>query len=338
MAKYHIKKDGTPGICRAKVGNCPLGGEENHYDSIEDARFEAERINDEKYGLVGCYHTNIFEKKKREGELYSMLEANERALWVEEQTSNALLNGMSSRDLYYNNEYEMWSQERIQLHNKLLNKLEEKYKNVPEDGKVIISSGLPGAGKTTVLTRNLGISLDDYATISSDDFKEMLAEEGAIPKIDGLTDMEASTLVHEESSQLADAFLNRMTDKKKNIIYDCTCKNIGSTRKRLGSFVNKGYNTNDIQLVYVDIPIETAHERAKYRYREGLNTSKLGGRHLPSSIIDSCKAENSSHESKNAETVLDLSDDRTLNLPTPIIYDNSGSAPVELDFIEFKEG
>lgn len=31
MAKYHIKKDGTPGVCRAQNGNCPFGGESEHF-------------------------------------------------------------------------------------------------------------------------------------------------------------------------------------------------------------------------------------------------------------------------------------------------------------------
>lgn len=45
MQKYHIKKDGTPGICRAKPGNCPLGGENEHYNSIEEAQQKADILN-----------------------------------------------------------------------------------------------------------------------------------------------------------------------------------------------------------------------------------------------------------------------------------------------------
>lgn len=52
MAKYHIKKDGTPGICRAKSGNCPLGGSESHFDSIEAANAEAQRKMETEFGLV----------------------------------------------------------------------------------------------------------------------------------------------------------------------------------------------------------------------------------------------------------------------------------------------
>lgn len=33
MARYHMKEDGTPGICHAQEGNCPLGGSENHVEA-----------------------------------------------------------------------------------------------------------------------------------------------------------------------------------------------------------------------------------------------------------------------------------------------------------------
>lgn len=43
---YHIKKDGTPGICRAKPGNCPLGGDENHFPTKEEAQDYADKKNE----------------------------------------------------------------------------------------------------------------------------------------------------------------------------------------------------------------------------------------------------------------------------------------------------
>ena len=35
---YHINSKGEPGSCRAKPGNCPFAGEEEHYGSPEEAR------------------------------------------------------------------------------------------------------------------------------------------------------------------------------------------------------------------------------------------------------------------------------------------------------------
>lgn len=42
MAKYHISKDGTPGVCHAQNGNCPLGGADQHYPTMEAAQAAAD--------------------------------------------------------------------------------------------------------------------------------------------------------------------------------------------------------------------------------------------------------------------------------------------------------
>ena len=46
MAKYHVKKDGTPGICKARLVHCPLGSENKHFSTIEDAQEYADKINE----------------------------------------------------------------------------------------------------------------------------------------------------------------------------------------------------------------------------------------------------------------------------------------------------
>lgn len=38
MKKFHINSNGDAGECHATVGNCPFGGDENHYVSVSDAR------------------------------------------------------------------------------------------------------------------------------------------------------------------------------------------------------------------------------------------------------------------------------------------------------------
>lgn len=50
MAKYHIKKDGTPGVCHAKNGNCPLGSSSEHFSSPEEAQQHAQAILESRYG------------------------------------------------------------------------------------------------------------------------------------------------------------------------------------------------------------------------------------------------------------------------------------------------
>lgn len=46
MAKYHIKKDGMPGVCRAQNGNCPYGNESEHFPTKEQAQEYADKRNE----------------------------------------------------------------------------------------------------------------------------------------------------------------------------------------------------------------------------------------------------------------------------------------------------
>lgn len=62
--KFHINKHGVPAPCRAKEGNCPLGGAEQHFPNLNDAQAYADKINEQKYGLI-C---NVREKLSSHGE------------------------------------------------------------------------------------------------------------------------------------------------------------------------------------------------------------------------------------------------------------------------------
>lgn len=52
MTKFHINKHGVPAPCRAKTGNCPLGGSEQHFDRIEDAQAYADSQSELQHGLL----------------------------------------------------------------------------------------------------------------------------------------------------------------------------------------------------------------------------------------------------------------------------------------------
>ena len=47
MAKYHVKKDGTPGVCHAQEGNCPSGDSSQHFSSKVEAQDYADKINEQ---------------------------------------------------------------------------------------------------------------------------------------------------------------------------------------------------------------------------------------------------------------------------------------------------
>ena len=63
MSKFHIKKDGTPGTCHA-TKNCPLGGEDSHYSTVEGAQAAAQEKLANTYGLGGSSEfTALLEEK-----------------------------------------------------------------------------------------------------------------------------------------------------------------------------------------------------------------------------------------------------------------------------------
>lgn len=60
MAKFHINKHGVPAPCRATKGNCPLGGEGEHFDKIEDAQAYADKQNEKENSLLpGMNNGNV---------------------------------------------------------------------------------------------------------------------------------------------------------------------------------------------------------------------------------------------------------------------------------------
>lgn len=45
---YHIAKNGAPAICTAQPGKCPLGNQDEHFDTVEEAQIYADQLN-QKY-------------------------------------------------------------------------------------------------------------------------------------------------------------------------------------------------------------------------------------------------------------------------------------------------
>ena len=123
--------------------------------------------------------------------------------------------------------------------------------------------------------------------INPDDVKEEMARRGLVPEVDGLSPMEASDLVHEESSHIAKRLAYRAQSDGKNVIWDVTMSSLASTERRVDALRGAGYG--EITGVFVDISVEVSARRADSRhrgdhdqYRAGLG---LGGRHILESAI-----------------------------------------------------
>jgi hypothetical protein len=195
-----------------------------------------------------------------------------------------------------------WTAGRNRIHGEIVNDLYNQASAVPCEYKAIIAGGLPGAGKTTVLNEQADIDMSRYLIINPDDIKEVLARRDLIPKIEGLSPMEASDLAHEESSVIAKHLARRAQAEGKNIIWDITMSRLESTQERIDSLRASGYG--QIDAIFIDIPIEVSIRRTQARHREDQERWQaghgMGGRFVPQEIIQ--KQADPEWGSKNKKT------------------------------------
>lgn len=183
--------------------------------------------------------------------------------------------------------HEVWRQDRRLIHDDLVKDLYARASGVPNDFRAVVTGGLPGAGKTTVLTEHAGIELSSYLMINPDLIKEEMAKRNLVPEIEGLSPMEATELVHEEASHLAKRLAHRAQAEGKNMIWDITMSRPSSADERISSLRTAGYR--EIDGIFVDIPVDVSVRRADSRHREGHDQYRagvgLGGRFAAEEMI-----------------------------------------------------
>jgi predicted kinase len=230
---------------------------------------------------------------------------------------------------------EVWSEERDALHDSIIEDLYARSADVPCEHQAILAGGLGGAGKSTVLSGHSGIDRSQYLTINPDDIKEELARRGMVPEVPGLSPMEASDLVHEESSHIAKRLSRHARAEGKNIIWDITMSSRASAERRIAELRSADYTR--VEGIFVDIPVETSVARADARHRQGHDDYRagqgLGGRFVPAEVIrGQADPEWGSVNRKTFETVKPRLDRWSL-------YDNSvdGGTPVLKDASQHEE-
>lgn len=180
-----------------------------------------------------------------------------------------------------------WSTERQLVHRELVDEIYASAADVPCEHKAVMAGGLGGAGKSTVLDGHADVERSRYMTVNPDDIKEAMARRGLIPELGGLSPMEASDLVHMESSYIAKRLARRAMDDGKNMIWDITMSSVPSTEERLNDLDRAGYTVRGI---FVDIGIDVAMRRADSRHREGHEDYRAGigsgGRYVPPEVIE----------------------------------------------------
>jgi hypothetical protein len=222
---------------------------------------------------------------------------------------------------------DVYTKARVEQHQRIIDKVTRGWDEVPNGGRAVIAGGLGGAGKSTVLGKYAGIDQSQYATLNPDDVKELMAEAGMIPDVSGLSPMEASALVHEESSHIVGILAEMAYRQKKNVIWDITMSGQDSVQKRIDDLRASGYGF--INGVFVDIPVETSVVRALGRHRRGAEQYRAGegagGRFVPPHIIrKNNPTPGSTAQSRNREVF----DAQRVQFNSWSVYDNSGTAPV----------
>lgn len=167
-----------------------------------------------------------------------------------------------------------YTAERQRLHREIVEDLYQRAKNVPNDGKVIMSGGLAGAGKTSTLRKHARVDTSQYITVNTDDVKAEFARRGLIPRIPGLAPMEGQMLIREESAHVTSLLTERVINDRKNVIFDVVMGPGDNIPGRLERLSRLGYQ--QFRAIFVDVTIEVALQRAEGRYRAGLEEYRNG--------------------------------------------------------------
>jgi len=267
------------------------------------------------------------------------LDLSLRHQYAERALSQAIRDGKITSKIYASSEVPgmEYTKERHLAQQEIIEDVLKAHDKVPREGKAIISGGMGGAGKTTVLTRYLNIDTDKYITVNPDDIKEIMAERGMIPTLRGLTPMECSTLAHDEASHISSIIMDRAIREKKNIILDGTMSKRSSMDSRVGRLKKGGYS---LRAVFVDITPEISTKRATSRYRRGMDKYTVsgegnGGRILPASVNQGNTPEDTTRfRSRSAENLAALYEDGTIETE-PVVFNNDGDAPRPVPYSDF---
>lgn len=346
MAKYHINTAGEPALCRATKRPCPRGGEDAHYPDKKTALEAVEK----KYSKDTLTKVTKKATPASSEDPWADYTIEELSQLEEESLAAHIESGEPLSDEEYDRRREyirrvnranssthkentsrvdgkvQYSKARQRLHEEIVTELEEYYKDVPAEGKVLMTGGMPGSGKTTLLNKVLGDTVAEYAVLNPDDVKVKMAEKGMTPKIKALSPMETDELIMYEAGVIHKELFERMSSKRTNLVLDKTMLRQGPLEKDIENLRSKGYKS--VTVLFADISPDVAYRRIVARHREGVNGyiqsggKTLGERVVPGSAISVSRLEDSPHNSMNSETLVALHG-KGLFTETPRVFDTT---------------
>jgi len=224
--------------------------------------------------------------------------------------TKGLKTGQSTIDAWKNSKTGAFAKRRATYHESIVRSfLHGKTVPVGRKPTIWILGGGTASGKTT-LKRVILSGNPNVVNVDPDEVKLSIPEYKKLKETDP---MNATKRVHDESSLVTKTLLAEAGGKGLDIVYDSTTS--GAVGKNIASvFRDRGY---DVRVMFVDIPLAQAQERADLRARVSTDPVNYG-RFVPSDII----AE--SHIGA-AANFMDLKD--VPGLTSKHFYDNQGKEP-----------
>lgn len=322
-------------MLEAELGMFPTMESDEEWEDIDppeeiDYRDFYDEVVPQELKDEGLEQERLLQRAREEGRALTPLEMKDHEEYVEEITSFLRRHGGETSVLLADRG--VYLEERGKKKAALIRDYILAHSDVPSDREALLAGGMGGAGKTSVVETFGFADSENYIHINPDDMKQLMAENGLIPEIPGLLPMEASTLVHNEASDMAYNVLHRAVRRGKNVFLDQTLANIRYAAEDIKTCRERGYS---IDAFFVDVPAEVSDQRAKDRYTEGTNKfletgEGNGGRPVPRFFMR--KQSSTVQNSKNAENFVRLTKIRGLFRTPPRVFDNSvnGEAPREL--------
>lgn len=192
--------------------------------------------------------------------------------------------------------------------------------DVAREGRAaIVTAGPPGAGKSTTLGSS-GLGGGSWREVDADKIKELIIRDELLAGTysdllerelsDGkpLMPLELSTLVHRESVAIASQVAAVSLRRGENIVIQGTLGWEGQTTAILKQL--RGASYGELTIVDVEASLEVAIKRALDRWWSGRydDGSALGGRFVPTSVIESLYLNGSSKCRANATMMFELAD------------------------------
>jgi len=181
----------------------------------------------------------------------------------------------------------VWTPERADVHEAIVTEMYQAAAQVPRDSRAVIAGGpwLPDASALALDHLREDPGGAPYLVIEPDGVELAMARRGLIPRIEGLTPLEAAHLVQREVTRIMDLLLFRATQERRNVLIADDMSDRVLTGDRIARLRRAGYQ--EVAAFFLDISLGDAGRRAQRGHRVGherwrrADTEGYGGRLIP---------------------------------------------------------